>query len=408
MVEINPERLLEDLRTVANFGRYKTGVHRPTFSEQDMAAREWLADRMRQAGLQPVIDGVANVIGRSRATGPKLLVGSHAETQNHAGWLDGILGVIYGIEAARALAESGAQKDAGVDVGAWSDEETHYLQFLGSRSFIDDLAEEEIDRAANKDDGTPLREAIRRCGLEGRPREHLDSSRYVGYLEAHIEQGYYLDRDGLQIGIVSSLVGLWQYRITFSGEQNHAGTTGMDRRKDAGASLVKFTTAIQRRFAEIARERSVWTVGRIVLDPGAPSIIPGKATMLFQFRDENLGQLERFESLLRELVDEANRSDPCRCELDVIDRALPMSMAPKFQDAIEEAAKKHAPEKHIRMPSGAMHDAQIMAKRLPAGMLFVPSIGGISHHYTEDTKVEDIVAGARVFADAAEGILAGS
>lgn len=405
MVRINAERLLGDLHRVADFGRYKTGVHRPTFSPQDIAAREWLAGRMREAGLDAAIDGVGNVIGLSPAPGAKLLTGSHSESQNHAGWLDGILGVIYGIEAARALRESGERRDVGIDVGAWSDEETHFLQFLGSRSFIDDLAEEEIDRAVNKDDGTPLREAIRRAGLEGRKRLHLDGSRYVGYLEAHIEQGYYLDHAGLQVGIVTSIVGLWQYRLDFFGEQNHAGSTGMARRKDAGVALIRLASAIDRRFAEIARERSVWTVGRINLDPGAPSIIPGGATMLFQFRDDQVDQLERFEAALRELVNESNRLGPCRCELTIVDRAIPKVMAPEFQDALEDAARIHAPGKHIRMPSGAMHDAQIMAKRMPAAMLFVPSIGGISHHYTENTKEEDIVVGCRVFADAAERIL---
>jgi beta-ureidopropionase / N-carbamoyl-L-amino-acid hydrolase len=398
MIEINAERLLGDLRRVADFGRYKTGVHRPTFSPQDIAARHWLVERMSEARLDASIDGVGNVLGRTRTVGPKLLTGSHSETQNHAGWLDGILGVIYGVETARALSEAGA--DFGVDVGAWADEENHFLQFLGSRSFIDDLAEDEIDRAVDKDDSTPLREALRRCGLDGRKREHLDPSRYVGYLEAHIEQGDYLDHAGLQIGVVTSIVGLWQYRLTFFGEQNHAGTTGMLRRKDAGAALVRLAAMLESRFRECARERSVWTVGRIELVPGAPSIIPGRATMLFQFRDDEVAQLELFERTMREAIDEVNRSGPCRCELTIIDRAIPKRMDPRFLDALEAAAGGRAPGKYMRMPSGAMHDAQIMAKRMPAAMLFVPSIGGISHHYSENTKDEDIVAGCRVFADA--------
>lgn len=405
MTEINAERLLGDLRRVADFGRYKTGVHRPTFSPQDMAARQWLVERMSEAGLEASIDGVGNVLGRTRAVGPKLLTGSHSETQNHAGWLDGILGVIYGIETARALGEAGV--DFGVDVGAWADEENHFLQFLGSRSFIDDLTEAEIDQAVNKDDGTPLREALQRCGLSGRRREHLEASRYIGYLEAHIEQGDYLDHAGLQIGLVTSIVGLWQYRITCFGEQNHAGTTGMLRRRDAGAALVRLAALIDERFKECARERSVWTVGRIELLPGAPSIIPGQATMLFQFRDDEPAQLELFERTMAAAVDEVNRSGPCRCELTTVDRAVPKMMEPTFLDALEASARRRGPGRHVRMPSGAMHDAQIMAKRIPAAMLFVPSIGGVSHHYSENTKDEDIVAGCRVFADAADLLLRG-
>jgi N-carbamoyl-L-amino-acid hydrolase len=367
-----------------------------------MAARHWLVERMQDAGLDAAIDGVGNVLGKTSNRGPTLLTGSHSESQNYAGWLDGILGVIYGIETARALRESGVR--SGVDVGAWADEETHFLQFLGSRSFIGDLAEEEIDRAVNKDDGTPLREALRRAGLEGRSRELVDPARYVGYLEAHIEQGDHLDKAGLQVGIVTSIVGLWQYRLTVLGEQNHAGTTSMARRRDAGAALVRLAGMIDRRFPEVARERSVWTIGRIELEPGAPSIIPGKAVMWLQFRDDAVAQLERFEHTLHEIVDDANRTGPCRCEIAVVDRAIPKTMSPEFQDALEEAARAHVPGKHVRMPSGAMHDAQVLNLRMPAGMLFVPSIDGISHHFAENTREEDIIAGCRVFASAVEAI----
>lgn len=405
MIKIDSRRLMGDLHRVADFGRYKTGVHRPTFSPQDMEARTWLAERMSEAELEPVIDGVGNVIGRAKVPGPKLLVGSHSESQCYAGWLDGILGVVYGIETARALRESPDCADLGVDVGAWADEECHFLQFLGSRSFCRDLNEKEIDSARNKDNEMPLREALRRAGLEGRLREHMDPSRYVGYLEAHIEQGDYLDSTGLKLGVVTSIVGLWQYQIRFVGQQNHAGTTRMSTRKDAGVALTRLASMIEKRFPEVAKERSVWTTGRIELDPGSPSIIPGKASMLFQFRDEDPDQLELFENVLEELIAKLNAEGPCRCQLEVINKAMPKRMAAEFQDALEHAAEIHGQGQHVRMPSGAAHDAQIMAALLPAGMLFVPSIGGISHHYTENTAEADIILGCRVFASAVERIL---
>jgi N-carbamoyl-L-amino-acid hydrolase len=405
MLTINPERLLANLHRVADFGRYKSGVNRPTFSPQDVAARDWLVERMTEAGLDARIDGVGNVFGKSRATGRKLLVGSHSESQVNAGWLDGILGVIYGLEVAYAIAESPHAAQIGVDVGAWSDEECHYLQFLGSRSFCDDLDEAEIAAAKNKDDGTPLPEALQRAGYLGRPREIMDPSRYVGYLEAHIEQGDYLDNAGLQVGIVTSLVGLWQYRLRFSGEQNHAGTTRMATRKDAGAALVKLIGEINRTFPEISGPRSVWTVGSIELDPGAPSIVPGGGVMMFQFRDEALEQLQKFEAQLYSLVEQSNTHSPCPCVVEVVDRAMPKRMADSFQNELEAAAEQWSPGRHVRLPSMAAHDAQIMAKRLPAGMLFVPSINGISHHWLENTAEEDIVAGCRVFASGIGSIL---
>jgi N-carbamoyl-L-amino-acid hydrolase len=171
---------------------------------------------------------------------------------------------------------------------------------------------------------------------------------------------------------------------------------------------VRIAARIDERFPRIAGARSVWTTGRIDLDPGAPSIIPGAGSMLFQFRDEDAGQLEIFERALRQIVEEADAAGPCRCQLDTIDRAMPKRMARWMQDAIEQAAERHAPGLHTRMPSGAAHDAQIMAGRVPAAMLFVPSIGGISHHYSEDTAEADIILGCRVFASAVERMLIGA
>ena len=156
---------MSDLRTLRTFGTYKTGVHRPTFSDIDMQSRQWLMDRMTDAGLTAIIDGVGNVIGRSPVDGPKLLMGSHIETQPYGGWLDGAMGVIFAVEMARAVAEDPALADCGVDAAAWADEEGHYFPFLGSLSFIDNVSEDDIDSAQNKFDGTSLRDALSLAGL---------------------------------------------------------------------------------------------------------------------------------------------------------------------------------------------------------------------------------------------------
>ena len=407
MPGIDAGRVMADLRRLAEFGRYRTGVHRPTYSPEDVEARAWLASRMREAGLAPVIDGIGNVIGRSPASGPRLLIGSHSESQNHAGWLDGALGVIYGLEAARAVSEDPACAGLAIDVVSFADEEGHYGSFLGSRSFCGLLDEAEIDRLVNRYDGTPLRTALEQAGYAGRPREQIDPARYLGFLEAHIEQGDYLESAGLRVGIVTSIVAIWQYRIELEGEQNHAGTTRMATRKDAGLALVRLAAAIDRRFPEVAGERTVWTIGRITLEPGAPSIIPGRAEMLFQFRDADPDRLTLLERALEELVAEADASGPCRCRLEAMSRSVPKLMDQRFQDGLEQAAERHAPGRHMRMPSAAGHDAQILARRVPAGMLFVPSIGGISHHWREDTSEEDIVLGCQVMATAAAAILRG-
>ena len=405
MPRIDPARVLSDLRTLAKFGAYKTGVHRPTFSKEDVEARHWFAGRLAEAGLEARIDGIGSVFGYSRAAGPTLLTGSHLESQNYAGWLDGPLGCVYGLEAARGFRDDPECAGLGIDVAAWCDEEGHFGSFLGSRSFMGLLPEEEIDAGRNRYDGTPLRQALETARLAGVPRERLQPGRYKGYFEAHIEQGDTLESTGLKIGVVTAIVAIWQYRVTATGEQNHAGTTTMKRRRDAGLALVRLLSAIDRRFPEISGPRSVWTCGRIALEPGAPSIIPGRAEALFQLRDADPAVLDRLQAELHRLVGEANAAGPCPIEVEVMGQSTPAVMDESFQQATEAAAAVHCPGKAMRMPSGAGHDAQYLAREMPAAMLFVPSIGGISHHWSENTSDEDIVLGAQVFCDAAARML---
>lgn len=394
---IDGERLLRDLYELRKIGEYKTGVHRPTYSPEDVQSRHWLAARLSAAGLDPEIDGIGNVLGRARGDGRKLLLGSHVETQPHAGWLDGALGVLYGLEVARTLG-------GGIDVAAWADEEGHFGSFIGSRSFCGMLTDAEIDTLHNRE-GTTLRDALQQAGFADRPRAMVDPARYRGYMEAHIEQGAELEDTGKRIGIVTAIVGSHRFRILFDGVQNHAGTTRMSIRKDAGVALVDLAHAIYQRFPAVVGPRTVWTTGRITLDPGAASIVPGRAEMVFQFRDTDPALLAKLDGELEALVADANRG-PCKVTIAERGQSTPQSMDAGFQDALERAAERHAPGLHVRMPSGAGHDAQILAERMKSAMLFVPSIGGISHHYAEDTKDEDIVQGCQVFADAAAEIVA--
>lgn len=404
-VEIDADRVLRDLYGLRKIGEYKTGVHRPTLSADDMITRHWLADELRAIGHRAEIDGIANVIGYSPASGRKLLAGSHIESQNQAGWLDGALGVVYALEAARVIAATPGYEDVGVDVIAFADEEGHFGNFFGSYSFVGELDETVIDSACDRTRGTPLREALASAGLAGRSRQPLEKDRYVGFLEAHIEQGDRLESSGLSIGIVTSIVSISQFKIVFEGTQNHAGTTRMAIRRDAGVAAVAFLNDLQRLFAQHAGEHTVWTTGRITLDPGAPSIIPGRAEVLFQFRDDSPAKLAELEEVLAEAVAAADREGPCSARLETISKSIPALMDSSIQNALETAAGKHAPGKFIHMPSGAGHDAQIIARHLPSGMMFVPSIGGISHHWTEDTSDEDIILGARVYADAVAELL---
>jgi beta-ureidopropionase / N-carbamoyl-L-amino-acid hydrolase len=399
-------RVLADLKKLRSIGAYKTGVHKPTFSEAHMRSLDWLAERLPEAGLCAAIDGIGNVFGTSAKPGPKLLAGSHLESQNYAGWLDGPLGVVYALEAARVINPDPNARGA-VEVASWCDEEGHFGSFLGSRSYVGGATEDDIDAARDRNSGRTMRQALRDVGLAGQARLTAERGRHIGYFEAHIEQGRTLESEGLAIGIVTSIVGIWQYRITFSGEQNHAGTTRMDVRRDAGLALARFCVEIDNRFPRLSGPRTVWTTGRITLDPGAPSIIPGHAEMLFQIRDENPGVIRRLEKLLRSMAAEVSAQGRSSVAVECIRTGAPAKMNAKFQRAIEAASSVVAGGRSIRMPSGAGHDAQVLATIMPAGMLFVPSIGGISHHWSENTGDADIVTGAQVFVETCRRLLAG-
>jgi beta-ureidopropionase / N-carbamoyl-L-amino-acid hydrolase len=404
MPKIDGARLLGDLKRLAEFGRYETGVDRPTYSEVDIASRQWLAEKYAEAGLSPVIDGIGNVFGRAEGATRRLLVGSHSETQPKGGWLDGALGVIYGLELARAFAADPDLKGLGIETVAWADEEGHYGNMLGSRSFTGRLSESEIDGYASRS-GDRLRDALGRAGYAGRPRIEADPTRYLGYLEAHIEQGDTLDSTGQRIGIVEGIVGIWNWWVTFTGQQNHAGTTQMARRKDAGVAMVRLATQIHDRFPALAGPRTVWTIGRMLIDPNAPSIVPGRAEMQVQVRDLDEAILARYRDALLEMVAASDLAGPCQVAIEELSQTEPRIMDAAFENAIEATAERYVPGGHLRMPSGAGHDAQVISHKLRAVMMFIPSLKGISHHWSEDTKEEDIVLGAQVFADAAAAIL---
>lgn len=405
MAEANAERALADLYELRRIGTHLTGVHRPTLSPEDLVAREWLCDKLRAAGHAAEIDGIANVFGRAPGDGPHVLAGSHIESQNHAGWLDGALGVVYALEAARAVAEDPALAGRGVDVIAFADEEGHFGSFLGSMSFTGALDEARIDAAEDRSGRGSLRDMLAATGLAGRDRLVMDPSRYVGFYEAHIEQGDRLERAGERIGVVTSIVAIWQYRIVFEGEQNHAGTTTMAARKDAGRAMMELWRRIEDAFPAVAGPDSVWTVGRAELDPGGPSVIPGRAEMWFQFRDADPAILDRMRARLDALVAEVDAWGPCSVTLEVKGESTPAVMDERIRGTLAEAAGALAPGAWRMMPSGAGHDAQYIQPFVPSAMLFTPSIGGISHHWTENTSDEDIMLGVRVYVDAISRLL---
>lgn len=395
---IDTARYLHDLDTLRQIGTYRTGVHRPTFSPEDMETRRWLLHEMQAVGLDATLDGIGNVFGRHRGPGPHVLAGSHLETQNHAGWLDGVAGVL----AALALARAGLP----VDVCAYCDEEGHWGDFLGSRSLVGALTDADIDAATNKETGTPLRDALNQVGLAGHPRLHIEPGRYKGAFELHIEQGTQLERAGLRIGVVTGIVGIRAWRIVVVGQQDHTGGTTMAERRDAGLTAIRILAAIDSEFPRVASARSVWTTGRITLQPNSMAIIPGRAEIGLSFRDLSPDVMARMEQCLFAVIQNSNRRERCHATLEPVGHTAAAPCDPAMQAALSAAADALCPGAWQAMPSGAIHDSQILAAKLPVAMLFVPSIGGISHHWTEDTKRDDLALGLEVLADGARRFLA--
>lgn len=404
MIEIDGDRLLGGLSTLRSFGATGNGVVRTTFSEIDMAAREWLGERMREAGLDARIDGAGNVLGRSSNEGSGLLIGSHSDTQPRGGWLDGALGVMYGIEIAHALSDHPDTEQLVVDAVAWSDEEGTFTSCLGSRSFVDALTEE--DWSATNFAGESVAEAIERAGLKGRPPARLDPDRHRAYLEAHIEQGPHLEDRGLAIGVVTSIVGIRALEIVFTGQQNHAGTTPMDRRRDAAVAMFEFGHRLQGAMADAAGATSVWTSGVVRVEPGAQSIIPGRAVLGLQFRDPEDAILDRMEGAARSLAAEMEAAGTVGIQVVASRRPIrPTVMDPVLRRHLAGAAEARRPGRWMEMSSAAGHDPMVLSHHLPCAMLFIPSIDGISHDFAEDSHPEDIVTGCQVLADAAVSIL---
>ena len=392
---VNPQRFLDDLHHLRSFGASGVGkgVVRPAYSEPDVAARRWLMERMREAGLRVEVDEMGNVFGL--AEGPSLLLGSHTDSQPEGGWLDGALGVMAALEVARSCREAGGPP---VSVVSFQDEEGRFGVTTGSAVWSGQLSNEDAGRLLD-DGGVPL--AVARAAMAGLVTGVVDPAQFTGFIELHIEQGPNLDTEGAQIGIVTDIVGIRDMKITFEGQQNHAGTTPMHLRRDAFQALSAFNTMINDRFRNVVTPTTVWTVGHVNLRPNASSIVPGRAVFSMQWRDGDAGRLARMEEIIRATAEEVAETRGMTLGYGPLLGLEPVAMDMSLRAALEAAATEVAPGRWRKMPSGALHDATNVARLMPVAMLFVPSIGGISHAFEEDTSEEDLVAGLQVLARAA-------
>ena len=393
-MQVNGERFLKDLHDLRQFGASGVGkgVIRPAYSPADIAAREWLAGRMRDAGLEPRFDAVGNLFGL--APGRSLLMGSHSDSQPEGGWLDGALGVVMALEIARAARESGGPA---VSVANFQDEEGRFGVTTGSAIWAGQLPLEQADGLT---DSAGITFAQARAAMAHLTDETIDPERFTGFVECHIEQGPWLHEAKEAIGIVTDIVGIRDMTITMEGEQNHAGTTPMHRRRDAFQALSNFNTALNDRLRNIVTPQSVWTIGHVSLHPGAHSIVPGRVEFSMQWRDGDSTRLKRMEDVIRDTVTEVAAAHGMTLSFSGMLGLEPVAMDAGFRSALSKAAEAHVPGRWRQMQSGALHDATNVAARMPAAMMFVPSINGISHAFAEDTAEADLLTGLHVMAGA--------
>lgn len=392
---INPKRYLRDLNALRQIGQVGKGVVRPAFSPTDVQARRWLAQRMVAAGLQTKFDQMGNLFGMPPTRQRPILLGSHSDTQPEGGWLDGAFGVIAGLEVARAsLAGDGPP----VAVVSFQEEEGRFGGVVtGSQVWTGALTQRAADRLTDTA-GRTLGDCRRAAGLPTGAKVAPD--RFVAFIEPHIEQGIRLIDAGQQIGVVDSIVGIRQVLVTLVGEQNHAGTTPMGRRRDAFVGLTQIRQRLSRQLEKWLDDATVWTIGHVELHPNASSIVPGRVQFTVQWRSASRQVLRKIEQQLMQAIRTVAAEHGFKYTLSERRQIEPTKMHGGLVQCVADAAASCVGGRWSRMTSGALHDAASVAKRMPAAMLFVPSIGGVSHSFEEDTAPEDLVAGAEVLAEA--------
>lgn len=400
---LDEDRAIADLRQLAQIGKYETGVHRPALTEADFQARDWLLRRMQEAGLEAEIDGLGNVLGRAPRASAAILLGSHSDTVPFGGWLDGAMGCIFALAVARARQATEPGAAAGVDVISFSDEEGTFMACGGSRAFCGELGLNDLESARNAA-GETLGERLQALGLAGRPLVRLDPARHRAFLEAHIEQGPRLIESRVDVGAVSGIVGVRRRRVTFHGQADHAGTTPMAMRRDAGAAMHAFAVAAREALLAAGSPDSVCNIGVVSVKPGAPNVVPCEAELVVEFRDLSSDVMDRMDAALQAEAAARDGAGGVRIESALVGAIAPTHMEERLIARIERAAQDEGAS-CLRMQSGAGHDAMIVGRRIPAAMLFAPSLGGRSHHVSEDTDEADIRRALRVYARTADALL---
>ncbi len=395
-LRVNAKRIEKHIFELAEFGKTSEGgVHRVAYSDEDIAARKYILVLMEAAGLDVRIDAAGNMVGRREGREkslPVILSGSHIDTVPNGGKYDGTVGVLSAIECVQVLVENNLQTRHPLEVIVFTDEEGG---LVGSRAMNGTLTSEALTEKSHS--GKTVLEGIQALG--GDP-DSLDSVKrkkgdILAFLEIHIEQGRILETKNIDIGVVEGIVGIAWWDVSIEGYANHAGTTPMNVRQDALLTAAHLILAVNRVVTGVEGSQ-VGTVGRIHAEPGAPNVIPGKVVMSLELRDLSA---DKIQTLYRKIEEEAallSKKTGTKIFFDPIDAmAVPAPTDPAIRKKIAESAEELGLTSQF-MPSGAGHDAQDMAKIAPTGMIFIPSVGGVSHSPKEFSHMSDVVNGANV------------
>ncbi len=397
-VRVNSDRMLAAFQELAQVGATDDGgVNRPTFSEAHLAARQWFRERIKKSGLQFRTDGAGNhsaFLACGKENAPTLLLGSHLDSVPNGGRFDGALGVMAAFEVLRTVKDAGIDLKVNLEAIDFTDEEGTLVGLLGSAALAGHLPPDHLQTPRGGREN--LVAGMARAGLseEGmfsaaRPKESL-----AGYLELHIEQGKRLEQTGMDIGIVSAIVGIWSYRLSFIGRADHAGTTTMIDRLDASLGASEFVLAARDTVINDFRH-CVVNIGNMTFSPGAFNIVPAQVDVSLEFRSSDEEKLKQMDSILLAHAREAANRFGLELKVEPLGKHSP-SLMDAYVQSLFASSSDELRLTHVSLSSGAGHDGQSFDGLCPVGMIFVPSKDGASHSPREFTEWEDCVNGANV------------
>ncbi len=395
-LRINKVRFREDFEHLTRDGATQDGgLNRPAFCEAHIAARETFREMIQQRGFMVQEDGAGNLSAyhpSSENQTPVLLMGSHLDSVVHGGRFDGALGVAAAFEVLQVLRDQ--DPEISLEVIDFTDEEGTWISLLGSRAASGQLTQDDLDTP--KGNPEAFQRALERAGLtcEGILSASRHSEDLYSYIELHIEQGTRLESSNTDIGIVTGMVGIHMYLVTFLGQANHAGTTPMDERQDAALGASQFCLMVQQIVLESFSD-CVATVGCMDFSPGAFNIVANQVTVSMELRTEDFQRANELQAALHHAAQTAASKFNLRLDFQHLESVPERKMDPSIIKTLESSADGLGLTRR-RLPSLAGHDAQSMALLCPSGFIFVPSVGGFSHSSQEYTQWKDCIHGANV------------